>query len=171
MLRSVIGAIVSALKSLGRLAGHVATAPFRAVARVIGGGGGDMPATAEAAPYEGDEDQPRRGPDIDAVYRELALAVRTWCADSIIDGQPGPLPPKFPRALEAWLPGITFDEARDILDASERAISEHLRSRELIPGVRSVRPLQAAVWPDDSPPAPNQGSHSFVTVAAGYAPY
>lgn len=170
MFRSIVAAVVRALKAIAGFARRVAAAPFLALANPFGGGG-DVPAVPEVAPTMA-EDEAEAGPDMDKVYKELANIVMAWAANSIVDGQPGPLPPhpRLPRSLAEWLRGIELDEAHAIINASENEVSAHLRSRELIPGVRSVRPLEPATWPEKPQFACDQGSPSFVSYAAGYAP-
>jgi hypothetical protein len=171
MVKAIISAIVSALRSLGRIAGRIATAPLRAINRILGVDDGSDPGDApDVARYTGDDEAPATGPDLDAVYRELANIVMAWAANSIVSGQPAPLPPKMPRDLSAWLPGISLDETHVLINADEMAVSSHLRSRELIRGVRSVRPLEAAVWPEEPDLAFDQGSPGCFLSAAGYSP-
>lgn len=165
MLKAVFVAIFAALKAIGGLARRVAAAPFEALARAFGD---DVPPVPQpAAPAVMDDDEPSPRPTMDAVYRELAIAARTWAANSIIAGQPEPLPPKFPRAMQEWLRGISVDEAHAIINASESQVFAHLRSSELIAGVRSVRLLEPAVWPEE-PRSLDQDSYE-VTCGASYA--
>jgi hypothetical protein len=144
---------------------RVAAAPFQALANIFGGSG-DLPAVPPVAPSEIDEDAP--GPNMDAIYRDLAIAVRTWCAKSIIAQRPLPLPPKSPRGVAAWLPGLSIDEAHAIINATEIEVMSHLRSRELINGVCRVRPLEPAVWPVEPESKLDPGSLD-VSCGAGYA--
>lgn len=170
MLKQIISAIMRALRSVGRVAGRIASAPFVALGSMFGGGGGDMPMAPEVQPYAGDVDEPATGSDMDVVYRELANCVMAWAAESIVAGQPVPLPPKMPRSISAWLIGITLDEAHAILNATESEVSAHLWSRVLINGVSSVRPLDAVVWPEEPQLAIDEGSPGFLLSASGYAP-
>jgi hypothetical protein len=161
MLRKIFGAIANALRSIGRVAGLVASAPFRVLHRILVGDiEDDVPPAPDVAPPP--EEAAPAGPDMDAVYKELANIVAAWAAESIVAGQPQPQPPKFPRGPGEWLPGITIDEANTLANASEEAVSAHLRSRELIPGVRSVRALQPATWPEEPNVALDHGSSEFI---------
>ena len=148
MLKAIFRAIVNALRAVGRAAGRIVAAPFAALGSIFEGEGRDF-TPPQVQEYDADEYEPSSGPDMDAVYRELANIVMTWAAVSIMDGKPAPLPPppKMPRALSEWLRGISLDEAHAIINATENEVFAHLRARELISGVRSVRPLEPAVWP------------------------
>jgi hypothetical protein len=152
MLRSIAAAIISALRSLTGFARRVVAAPFQMLGNIFGGAG-DPPAVPPVETPTPDDDEPAPGPNMDLVYKQLANIVMTWAAESVVDGQPRPMPQKFPRELSKWLPGISLDEAYAIISATEAEVSAHLRSRELIHGVRSVRPLEPAVWPKESCPS------------------
>jgi hypothetical protein len=173
MLKVIVTAIVAALKAIGGFARRVAAAPFAALASAFGSGVDQsvVPTVAPSA-ADGDDEEPAPGPNLDAVYKELANIVMTWAADSIVDGQPGPLPsPRpFPRGIAEWLHGISLDEAHVLINASEAEVCAHLRSRELIPGLRSVRPLDPVAWPEEPRPYSGWGSPEFVSCDAGYAP-
>lgn len=172
MLKAIVTAIVAALKAIGGFARRVAAAPFAALAGAFGSGI-DQSVVPTVAPSAADgDDEPAPGPNLDAVYKELANIVMTWAADSIVDGQPGPLPsPRpFPRVIAEWLRGISLDEAHVLINASENEVCAHLRSRELIPGLRSVRPLDPVEWPEEPRPEYSRDSPEFVSCDAGYAP-
>ena len=165
MMKAIVTAIISAFKAIGSFARRVAAAPFQALAHAFGG---DVPAVPPvAAPATEDDEDVAPRHDMAGVYRELAIAARTWAANSILACQPEPLPPRFPRAMQEWLRGITPDEAHAIINASEKQVFAHLRSSELIDGLRSVRPLEPAVWPGEFGPL-DQDSLDL-TCDAGYA--
>lgn len=167
-MKAIVTAIISAFKAIGSFARRVAAAPFAALASAFGSGVDQSVVPTVSPPAaDGDDDEPAPGPNLDVVYRELAIAARTWAANSILAGQPEPLPPRFPRAMQEWLRGITPDEAHAIINASEKQVFAHLRSSELIVGVRSVRPLEPAVWPEESRPLGLDSSD--LTCDAGYA--
>ncbi len=60
-----------------------------------------------------------------------------------------PIPPRLPRAVRDWAPGLSPDECREIYRSSETAVSAHLQGLFDIPGVRKVEKLPLANWPID----------------------
>jgi hypothetical protein len=148
MLRSIIAAVVSALRLFGRLVRRVATAPFVMLDSMVGGGGAAPLEIPEVAPPEALVPKPV---DNARFYEDLANAVMSWCADSIIRDAPATVPSSLPLAVKNWLPGLTREECDAIIEADKAAVSVHLEGMFELPGVRPVQaltPLRA--WP----PAP-----------------
>jgi hypothetical protein len=164
MLKSVFSAIASALKAVGRVFRRVAVAPFRAIGGLFGVGGYDVPPAPEVSDEA--DDVPTPAPDYKVIYEQLALAVMQWCVDSLVAGDHAPIPPKMPRKVAAWLPGLTREECIAIGCADRMAVFAHLRSYDLVRGVRSVRPLDRLEWPPETGFAPDQGSGGFLSVFA-----
>ncbi|MBN9004896.1 MAG: hypothetical protein J0H40_05720 [Rhizobiales bacterium] len=163
MLKKIFSAIAAGLKAIGRLVGGVVTAPFRALDAVLGGGS-DVPPLPAATPETEDVPAPAKTEDMTKVYAEVALAVMQWCVESLTADAPAPMPANMPRKIAAWLPGLTREECFALGCAELSAISAHIRSYELVRGVRSVRPLERAEWPPEPRPAPDSGG--FVTFPA-----
>jgi len=164
MLKAVFSAIASVLKSFGRLFGRVAAAPFRMLDGMLGGGGPAVPPAPEASAEA--EDVPAPAQDHKHLYEQIALAVMQWCLDSLVADHKMPIPPKMPRGISAWLPGLTRDECIVLASADRMAVSAHIRSHELVRGVRSVRPLDRLEWPPEPGLAPDQGSGGFFSALA-----
>ena len=174
-MRQILSAVVSALKSIGRFAGRIAIAPLRMLGGLVGGAVGScgplaVPPTIEDY-AEGDVASAPPAPDMKAVGEQLASIVMEWAAHSIVHEQPVPLPPKLPRALAAWMPGLTRDEYFAIINADRSQVPMHLRALSLLPGVRSVRPLDPVKWQKEPMQSSfDMGSPSFVTIAAEHEP-
>jgi hypothetical protein len=168
MLRSIAAAIVSALMSMVRIGRGILAIPGKVIQGILGGGGAvsDIP---PPPPVSIDSDG-MPGADfaalIERVYAEHAARVQAWAASSLSAGAYQPLPEKLPRDVEAWLPGLRPSELLAIIDATPEAVCAHLRSKDLIVGVRSVRPLDAIAWVDDTPkPAPEEPAPGFLSAA------
>jgi hypothetical protein len=162
MLKQIFSAVASALKAVGRLFGRVAAMPLRMLDVLLGGGGpAEPPMTAVSS--EADDVPPEPAPDHKHLYEQIALAVMQWCLDSLVAGGQAPIPPKMPRKVAAWLPGLTRDECIALASANRMAVSAHVRSYELLRGVRSVRPLDRLEWPPEPGFAPDQGSGGFLS--------
>lgn len=144
MLVRIFAAIVAGLRAIGRVLGRVATAPFRLIDGLIGGGDPAVP----PVPAVSDEidDAPSPAQDIKSVYEQVALQVMQWCVDSLVSNTSAPIPPRMPRGIAEWLPGLSREECIELGSASRVVVSSHLRGYELIPSVRSVRPLDRAEW-------------------------
>jgi hypothetical protein len=174
MLRQILSAVVSALKSIGRFAGRLALAPLRMLGGLVGGVGGNSGPLAVPPPIEdyaeGDVASVPPGPAPQAVSEQMASIVMEWAAHSIVHESPVPLPPKLPRAVVAWLQGLTREECFAIIDAERSAVSMHLGALSLLPGVRSVRPLAPVSWKREPMPPFDMGSLSFVTMADEHEP-
>lgn len=145
----LFSAIAAALRSVFA-AGRAAIAlPFRLLGSIGGGG--------YALPPEDDEDDPVVAPatppapkiDMQKMWRDHAIVLQSWCADAVAMGGPMPIPPRLPRAIRQWAPGLSPDECREIYRSSETAVSAHLQGLFNIPGVRKVAPLPLANWPVD----------------------
>jgi hypothetical protein len=98
------------------------------------------------------------GPDLVAFGEQLAAILQRWAATSVIQEQPAELPPRLPRGVAAWLPGLTRDEVIKLMSAPRADVGLHLRSLEIIPGVRTVRPLEPVRWTTVAPSATDVAS-------------
>jgi hypothetical protein len=165
MLKAIFSAISSALRAVCRLSGRVATWPARMLGGLFGGGGLAVPPAPETS-AEVDDVPPAPAPDYKMIYEQTALAVMQWCVDSLVAGTPAPIPPKMPRGISAWLPGLTREECISLGCADRMAVSAHLRTFDLVRGVRSVRPLDCLEWPPEPRFAPDEGSGGFLSVLA-----
>jgi hypothetical protein len=165
MLKAIFSAISSALRAVCRLSGRVATWPARMLGGLFGGGGLAVPPAPETS-AEVDDVPPAPAPDYKMIYEQTALAVMQWCVDSLVAGTPAPIPPKRPRGISAWLPGLTREECISLGCADRMAVSAHLRTFDLVRGVRSVRPLDCLEWPPEPRFAPDEGSGGFLSVLA-----
>jgi hypothetical protein len=147
MLRSIFSAIASAFAAGVRLFGTIVMAPFRLVDRMLFGGGGEPIEIPKVAAPE--VVMPPKPVEKSAqFYEDLANAVRTWCADSIILDAPAPVPPRLPREIKNWLPGLTRSECDAIIEAEKTGVSSHLKGVLTLPGVRPVQPLNPLrAWP------------------------
>jgi hypothetical protein len=171
MLKVIVAAVLTALKGVFSCARKVAWLPFRMLNAILGGGSDiDIPAAPELASEESDE-APSPKPDWVKIYKNLALLVMRWCVESVELGQPAPVPPKMPRGISEWLPGLREAELVALVSAGRMGVSAHIRSQELVPGVRSVRRLEAIKWPEKPRPESDRGFSSFVSFAgAGSSP-
>ena len=145
----ILSAIAAALRSVFAAGRAVLALPFRALGALSGGG--------YALPPEDDEDEPVVAPtvtpspvlDLHEVFRDHAIVLQSLCADAVAMGGPAPIPPRFPRFLRDWAPGLSPDECRAIYRSPETAVSAHLQGLFHISGVRKVAPLPLASWPVD----------------------
>jgi hypothetical protein len=176
MLRAICAAVVSALKAIGGVLRAGISLPGRLVRTILGGGGGavsDIPGPPPVSLY-GDAPAPETGAEIAKVFADAyeanAALVRAWAASSLSAGYYQPLPDKLPRDVEKWLPGLRPSELLAIIEATPEGVSAHLRSQDLLAGVRSVRPLEAIAWHDDTPqPLPaDYAMPSFLSVASAH---
>jgi len=171
MLNSIVAAVLTALKSVFSCARKVLSLPFRTLDAILGGGGDiDIPPAPELPSEESDE-VPSPKPHWEKIYENLALSVMQWCVESVELGQPAPVPPIMPRGISVWLPGLREGELIALVCAGRKGVSAHIRSQELVPGVRSVRKLEAIRWSEKPRPERDQGFPSFVSFAdAGSSP-
>jgi hypothetical protein len=171
MLKFIVAAVLSAFKAVFSCARKVASLPFRVLNAILGGGSDiDIPPAHEVTSEESDE-APSPKTDWVKIYENLALLVMRWCVESVELGQPAPVPPKMPRGLSEWLPGLRESELVALVSSGRMGISAHIRSQELVPGVRSVRKLEAIKWPEKPRPEWDRGFPSFVSFAdAGSSP-
>jgi hypothetical protein len=170
MLRSVITAVVSALRSLGRLVGRTTAAPFVALNSLIGGGGGVAGAPIEIPEVAAPEVVvPSKAVDNTRLYEDIAIAVMTWCADSLIADTPAPVSTKLPLGVREWLPGLTRVECDAIIEADKTAVSAHLQRLFDLHGVRPVQPLRPLrEWPPAPMPMMAPDTDGFAAIAARY---
>jgi hypothetical protein len=167
MFRSIVAAIVSALRSAFMAVGRVATVPLRFIDRLLGGSASPW-GIPEAAPAHVEDpagQAPMSAIDWNIEYAKEANVVMNWAATSIIDDGPAelPSPPRCSRATREWLKGLTRDECEILLNSGEKSISQHLRDRERFPGLRKVQPLEATRWEPLLPMAdPEMGSGGFL---------
>jgi hypothetical protein len=171
MLQSIVAAVLAVLKSVFSCARKVVSLPFRVLNAILGGGSDiDIAPAPELAPEESDE-APSPKLDWVKIYENLALSVMRWCVESVELGQPAPVPPKMPRGISEWLPGLREAELVALVSAGRIGISAHIRSQELVPGVRSMQRLAAIKWPEKPRPEWDRGFPSFVSFAdAGSSP-
>jgi hypothetical protein len=171
MLKSIVAAVLSAFKAVFSFARKVGSLPLRMLDAILGGGSDiDIPPAPELPSDESDAFQSPK-PDWEKIYENLALLVMRWCVESVELGQPAPVPTKLPRGISEWLPGLREPELIALASAGRIGISAHIRSQELVPGVRSVRRLEAIKWPEKPRPEWDQGFPSFVSFAdAGSLP-
>lgn len=167
MLRAILSAIVNALRSGARFLGRVAKFPLRLINGLFGGGYDDMSELPEPEPYRAPENFPVDNQD---AYREIACAVTRWAAESIIADRPEPVPPKLPRPIQEWLPGLSRDECWRLMNASERDVSAHLQGLFAIDAVPKVRPLQAKEWPPEPQLPADMGHPAFSAYCAPAGP-
>jgi hypothetical protein len=149
MFRALLSALRSAFHHLFSLASSLAALPFRLADRLLGGGSPwgipEMPAPPVIDVPEG---RPSNSKEFDLAYAKEAAVVLGWAAESSVDDGPAPLPkpPRCSRATSGWLQGLSRDECGIIINSDEKTISDHLRGRKLISGVRAVAPLVPAKW-------------------------
>jgi hypothetical protein len=144
MLKQIFSAITSALRSVGRMLGRVMAMPFRMLSGLFGGGSApiDIP---EVQPPEPVEPTPVGNTQL---YEDIANAIMSWCADSVIADRPVDLPPGLPVAVREWAPGLSRDECWTIMNAEKIAVSSHIRRLFPIQGVRPVQRLaRVTQWP------------------------
>jgi hypothetical protein len=168
MFRSIINAIGSVIRSLGRIVRGVLAFPGRVIHGILGGGGpvSDIPGPPPVSIDSDDAPGAEFAEALERSYAMMAAIIQAWAASSLSAGAYQPIQGKLSRAVEEWLPGLRPSELLAIIDATPEAVSAHLRSQELIPGVRSVRPLAAIAWVDDTPkPAPEEPAPGHLMTA------
>jgi hypothetical protein len=176
MWNAICAAVMSGLKSIGSVLRAGLALPGKLVHSILGGGGGAVSDITGPPPVSLYGEAPPPEPETTGAeiakmfadaYEANASLVRTWAASSLSAGYYQPLPEKLPRDVEKWLPGLRPSELLAIIGATPEEVSEHLRSQDVIPGVRSVRPLASIEWHDDTPqPLPaDYGAPSFLNVA------
>lgn len=149
MLRSIMSAIRSALRSVGHALARLMMFPGRLFGGFLGVPDlGDMPEPAPPEDLRAGLETPVDGPVLLSTETNL---VRMWCADSLIDDRPAPLPPGLPIELQEWLPRLTRGECDAIIQADRCSVSEHLLGKNDMAGVRPVRRLPAMQeWPPET---------------------
>ncbi|MBN9602083.1 MAG: hypothetical protein J0G33_04050 [Afipia felis] len=162
MLRRIFSAIVAGLGSIGRLAGAFVSAPFRAIDAMFGGGS-DIPPASATSPESSDVRDPQRVEDLTKVYTSIAISIIEWCMASLVSNAPAPIPPKMPRGVSGWLPGLTQEECIVLASADITEVSSHIRGHDLMAGVRSVRPLDRIEWSPGPPLIYDDGPGSSFT--------
>ncbi|MEH2499560.1 hypothetical protein V1294_006039 [Bradyrhizobium sp. AZCC 1678] len=101
------------------------------------------------------------------MYRQVAVSLQTWAAESLLADAPQPLPTKWPRNVKEWARGLNREECFTLVDAPERAIIAHISRLFAMPRVRKLQPLPAAKWVKQEPIAdPCFGQPSFATIAS-----
>jgi hypothetical protein len=168
MLRSIAAAIVSMLLSIGRIGRGILAFPGKVIQGFFGGGGAvsDIPGPPPVSIDSDAGDTADFTAALERSYAMMAAIIQAWAARSLTAGAYQPIEGKLSRSVEAWLPGLRPSELLAIIDATPEAVCAHLRSRDLIAGVRSVRPLDAVAWVDDTPqPAPEEPAPGFLMTA------
>jgi hypothetical protein len=172
MFKAIINAVVSALRSIGRVGRALLAVPGNLIHRMLGGPApfSDIPSPPEVSIDSDDGGSAEFASALDRSYSMSAAIVQAWAAASLSAGAYQPVPPKLPHAVADWLSGLRPSELLAIIDTDSGAVSAHLRSQELIAGVRSVRPLAPIAWVDDTPqPDPEMpadyGAPSFISLA------
>jgi hypothetical protein len=156
MFQAIINAIGAALRAIGRGLKAVASIPGNLVHSILGGGGavsdiqGPPPVSIYAPAPDGAEAAAAMTATLAEAQERNAALVQIWAASSLSYGAYQELPEKLPRAVEAWLPGLRVSELLAIIGATPEGLSAHLRSQDLLSGLRSVRPLKAIAWYDDA---------------------
>lgn len=174
MLRSIISSIGAALRSALAVIRQVLSIPGRLVAALLGG-------SIEAPPEPGSSDLVRSlraeldetGDRARRNAEKIASIVAAWCADSMLAGHPlpAPTPPRVPRAVANWLPGLSREECAELVCAGNEAVSAHIDGSCMIPGVRPVQRLEAvSSWPAPAWEEPTPGFLSIALDLAKVAP-
>jgi hypothetical protein len=172
MFQAIISAIGAALRAIGIAIRGIAAIPGNLVHSILGGAGAvsDIPGPPPVSIYAPAPDGAEAGAAMAATLAEAhernAALVQIWAASSLSYGAYQEIPEKLPRDVEAWLPGLRVSELLAIIGATPEGLSAHLRSQDLLPAVRSVRPLKAIAWHDDAlqPEFPDcEASSSFNT--------
>lgn len=147
-MRAILTAIVATFRVALRMMLGLAKFPGRLLGMIMGvpPDCGDIQPPAPAEDME--EIAPDNTLDRQAIYERVAAAVLSWCADSLIHGQPAPLPRGLPIVLRQWLPGLSRKEAEVVLNADKASIAAHLQGFYDIAGLRHVGPLPTTEdWP------------------------
>ena len=168
MFRAIINAVVAALRSIGRAGRTLLGFPGRIIHSLLGGGGpvSDIPSPPEVSIDSDDGATADFTAALERSYAMMAAIIQAWAASSLSAGAYQPVQGKLSHAVAEWLPGLRPSELLAIIDATPEAVSAHLRSRELIAEVRSVRPLDAISWVDDMlQPEPDSPAPGFLSAA------
>jgi hypothetical protein len=168
MFRSLINAIGSVIRSMGRIVRGVLAFPGRVIHGILGGGGpvSDIPGPPPVSIDSDAGDTADFTAALERSYAMMAAIIQAWAARSLTAGDYQPVEGKLSRSVEEWLPGLRPSELLRLIDATPEAVSAHLRSKDLIAGVRSVRPLAAIAWVDDTPkPAPEEPAPGHLMTA------
>jgi len=155
MLRSILSAVGTALRSAFAVICQVLSIPGRLFAELLGG-------SIEAPPEPGSSELVRSlraeldetGERTRCNAEKIAAIVAAWCADSMLAGRPlpAPTPPRVSRAVANWLPGLSREECAEIVCAGKEAVCEHIAGTCAIKGVRPVQRLEAlSAWPTAAP--------------------
>jgi hypothetical protein len=78
----------------------------------------------------------------ESISRESHQAY-SFAACCVLDGRKPEMPSTMSRRLQAWLPGLRYEELEKLAEARPAGILAHLRG-EIIAGVRCVQPLPPA---------------------------
>lgn len=159
MLKSIVSAIGAALRGVFALARSVLAIPGRLAGVLLGGGAApptedtpqvqDLAAKVAAADAEAQDN-----------WKKISDAIWRWCVDSLIADGPVAVPPKLPRAVRDWLPGLTPQEAEIIISADRKAIQAHAMGLYDLSRVRKVQCLAPVKkWAPE--PARREPAHVF----------
>lgn len=148
MFRKILTSIASAIRTALSFLGRAATAPFRFLGGLAGGGDAGIP---PAPPDDEDMEstQMLAPTDDTALYERIAALIMRWCTESIIADRHLDMPPApaMPRSCAEWLCGLERNELIALGMATKTAVAEHIRGDALIAGVRAVQPLPKMEWP------------------------
>ena len=142
-MKSIFAAIGAALRAALRMLGALARLPGRLVGAFLG-----LPAEDDMVPPPAPidlDDEPAA--DRHEIYGNASSAVMGWCAESLIDDRPAPLPPGLPIEVSWWVPGLSREECETLINVDRDRISLHLQGIREIAGVRPVGPLVPEPWP------------------------
>jgi hypothetical protein len=153
MFKSIVRAVVTALRAAVRFAVSVLSTPGRLADGLLGAAA--PPPAGDSGMVEDLRDKLARDQADQENYRKIADAIWAWATDSLIEGKPAPVPVWLPRSVKEWLPGLTQDEAEKLVSADKMAIQAHLRGIYVLPSVRKVGPL-IPVGNSWSAPEPSQ---------------
>jgi hypothetical protein len=162
IVRSVISAIISALKAAVGVGAKLVSWPLRCLHFGTGGAAPiDVPEVAPAL-----ESVPEPAVDHTEIYKRTAVALQSWAAESLLADELQPVPTAWPRSVQEWARGLSRDEAFAIIDAPEHAVIAHISGVFAMPRVRAVQPLRAAKWERAEPLDPARMSAGFASIAA-----
>ncbi|MCU1348960.1 MAG: hypothetical protein JWO56_1990 [Acidobacteria bacterium] len=163
-MRAIFAFVASAFRTVLGVGAAVIRAPFRIL---FGAGGGTILQVPEVAPETTVPEAPAT--DYATMYAELAVALQTWAAQSLLADEMQPLPPKLPRNMREWAQGLGREEMFALVEAEERTVSAHILGLFRMPRVRAVGPLPSTEW-RPRPRSIDAGVEDLefdVTVAAG----
>jgi hypothetical protein len=146
MFKSIMKAIVGALRGAFRMLRGLAALPGQALRGLLG----FAPDCDELRPAPAfDLDDEEAGPELNrSEYYGLAAArVLSWCGDRLTHDKPPPLPPGLPLEISWWLPGLSRQECKLLIAQDYSSTSSHLQGICEIAGVRPVQPLLPESWP------------------------